>query len=48
MNENKDVRLSYKVWCLLYAKSTELTLKTGKTITIKSLLEELIIEKYGK
>lgn len=42
--EDKNVRINFDVWALLSVRATELTVRTGKTITIKSLLEKAVLE----
>ena len=44
----KDIRISFKAWALLSAKSTELKIKTGKRITLKSVIDDLVFRYIGK
>ena len=44
-NRDKNVRIDYSIWRLLFVKTTELTVKTGKKITIKDYITTAIKEK---
>ena len=46
--KDKDVRISWNTWALLQAKTTELTLKTGKRVTLKSYIDNLVMENLSK
>ena len=46
--KDKDIRISFKAWALLSAKSTELKIKTGKRITLKSVIDDLVFRYIGK
>ncbi|GAG64897.1 unnamed protein product [marine sediment metagenome] len=46
--EDKNVRISWKTWALLQAKTTELKIKTGKNITIKGYIDNLILKDLEK
>ncbi|GAG63227.1 unnamed protein product [marine sediment metagenome] len=42
--EDKNIRIGFNIWALLSAKATELTIRTGKTTTIKELLEKAVLK----
>jgi len=45
---DKNIRIDYDVWCLLYVKTTELTVRTGKLVTIKSFVSDLVLKELSK
>ena len=48
MRKPKDIRISFKAWALLSAKATELKIRTGKRITLKSVIDDLVFKYIGK
>ena len=47
-HKDKNIRIAYDVWCLLYVKTTELTVRTGKLVTIKSFVSDLVLKELKK
>jgi len=43
--KDKNIRIDYKLWSFVRVKSVELTLKTGRTISIKQYIEKAVKEK---
>ena len=46
--KDKNIRIAYNVWCLLNVKTTELTVRTGKLVTIKSFVSDLVMKELSK
>jgi len=46
--KDKDVKISWNVWALLQAKTTELKIKTGKRVTLKSYIDNLVLKNLSK
>ncbi|MBA7556506.1 hypothetical protein ES705_49216 [subsurface metagenome] len=42
--KDKNIRISYNVWTLLFVKTTELTVRAGKKVTIKSYIDDLVLK----
>lgn len=40
----KNIKISFKVHCIIKARILELTVKTGKTVTIKEYIEGLVLK----
>ena len=45
---DKNIRIDYDVWALLYVKTTELTVRTGKLVTIKGFVSDLVLKELSK
>jgi len=44
----KDIKISFKVHCIIKRRIVELTVKTGKTVTIKDYVEGLVSKDVKK
>ena len=40
----KDIKISFEVHCIIKERIAELTRKTGKTVTIKDYIEDLVLK----
>jgi len=47
-HKDKNIRIDYNVWALLNVKTTELTVRTGKLITIKGFVSDLVMKELSK
>ena len=46
--KDKNIRIKYDVWALVFVKTTELTVRTGKTVTITGYVEDLVLKDLSK
>jgi len=46
--KDKNIRIAYHVWALLNVKTTELTVRTGKLVTIKGYVSNLLLKDLSK
>jgi len=47
-HKDKNIRIDYNVWALLNVKTTELTVRTGKLVTIKGFVSDLVMKELSK
>ena len=46
--KDTSVRINFEIWCLVRTKTVEMSIKTGKKITMKDYISEAILEKLEK
>lgn len=46
--KDKDIRISYNVHAMIKAKIVELSVRTGKTVTIKNYIDALVLKDLSK
>lgn len=47
-HKDKNIRIDYNVWALLNVKTTELTVRTGKLVTIKGFVSDLVMKELSR